>query len=146
MRRILKNLPIFFRNCFKSIKNPTFISVGRKKMHYICRMKRSVFAVLTALSISLFVYAQPERNQPVANAQPERENQLNVNAQPDWENPAILGINKLPYHVTLGNPSTQRNNPQVTFLDGIWKFHWAKDPDSRPADFFMTGYDVISWN
>ena len=24
---------------------------------------------------------------------------------PDWENPAVLGINKLPYHATLQLPS-----------------------------------------
>ena len=65
---------------------------------------------------------------------------------PDWENPAVIGVNKLPYHVTLGNPSTHRDNPEVTYLDGIWKFRWSPDPDSRPADFFQAGYDVSGWD
>ena len=65
---------------------------------------------------------------------------------PDWENPLVLGINKLPYHVTLGNPSTHSSNPQITYLDGTWKFRWSPDPDSRPAGFFENGYDVSGWD
>lgn len=65
---------------------------------------------------------------------------------PDWENPAVLGINKLPYHVTLGNPSTHSTNPEITFLDGVWKFQWSPDPDSRPVDFYKADYDVSGWN
>ena len=65
---------------------------------------------------------------------------------PDWENPAVIGINKLPYHVTLGNPSTHSTNPEVTYLDGTWKFRWSPDPDSRPADFYMSGFDVSGWD
>ena len=65
---------------------------------------------------------------------------------PDWENPQVLAINKLPYHATLGNPSTHASNPQITYLDGVWKFCWSPDPDSRPADFFAADYDVSSWS
>lgn len=65
---------------------------------------------------------------------------------PDWENPSVLGINKLPYHVTLGNPSTHSSNPQITYLDGTWKFRWSPDPDSRPAGFYENGYDVSAWD
>jgi beta-galactosidase len=65
---------------------------------------------------------------------------------PDWENPDVIGINKLPYHVTLGNPSTHKDNPEITYLDGTWKFRWSPDPDSRPADFYEVGYDVSGWD
>lgn len=65
---------------------------------------------------------------------------------PDWENPAVLGINKLPYHATLGNPSTHKDNPEITYLDGTWKFRWSPDPDNRPAGFFEPGYDVSGWD
>lgn len=64
----------------------------------------------------------------------------------DWENPQIIGINKLPYHATLGAPSTQKYNPEITWLDGTWKFNWAKDPESSPSDFWETDFDVSSWN
>ncbi len=65
---------------------------------------------------------------------------------PDWENPDVIGINKLPYHVTLGNPSTHKTNPQITYLDGTWKFRWSPDPDSRPVSFFEADYDVTGWD
>ena len=65
---------------------------------------------------------------------------------PDWENPQVLGINKLPYHVTLGNPSTHASNPEITYLDGTWKFRWSPDPDSRPLDFYGADYDVSGWS
>jgi len=64
---------------------------------------------------------------------------------PDWENPLVIGRNKLPYHATLGNPSSQQDNPEITWLDGLWKFHWSKDPESRPKDFYKLDYDVSDW-
>ncbi|MFR4436424.1 MAG: sugar-binding domain-containing protein [Akkermansia muciniphila] len=30
-------------------------------------------------------------------------------------------------------------------LNGQWKFHWAKDPQSRPVDFYKPDYDVKDW-
>ena len=71
---------------------------------------------------------------------------LSAQVVPDWENPAVVGINKLPYHVTLGNPSTHSSNPEITYLDGTWKFRWSPDPDSRPVDFYQAGYDVSGWD
>ena len=64
----------------------------------------------------------------------------------DWENPAVLGINKLPYHATLQLPSKQKECQEILSLDGRWKFHWSKDPDARPADFYREDYDVSQWN
>ncbi len=63
----------------------------------------------------------------------------------DWENPAVLGINKLPYHATLQLPSKWDDCKEIVSLDGQWKFHWSKDPDSRPADFYRNDYDVSEW-
>lgn len=63
----------------------------------------------------------------------------------DWENPQVVGINKLPYHATLTLPSERPLHPEWLSLDGNWQFHWAKDPDSRPADFFREDYDTSSW-
>ena len=71
---------------------------------------------------------------------------LNAQIVTDWENPAVVGINKLPYHVTLGNPSTHSANPEITYLDGTWKFRWSPNPDSRPVDFYQAGYDVSGWD
>lgn len=60
----------------------------------------------------------------------------------DWENPHVLGINKLPYHATLQLPSKQKECKEIISLDGQWLFHWSKDPESRPADFYREDYDV----
>ena len=62
---------------------------------------------------------------------------MTVQAQTyDWENPAVLGINKLPYHTTLQLPSKWKECQEILSLDGEWQFHWSKDPESRPADFY----------
>ena len=64
----------------------------------------------------------------------------------DWENPAVLGINKLPYHATLQLPSKEKDCKEIVSLDGRWKFHWAKDPESRPVDFYKDNFDVSGWD
>ena len=72
---------------------------------------------------------------------------LSVQAQTcDWENPAVLGINKLPYHATLQLPSKWKECKEIQSLDGQWLFHWSKDPESRPADFYRDDYDVSGWD
>ena len=64
----------------------------------------------------------------------------------DWENPTVLGINKLPYHATLQLPSKWKECKEIVSLDGQWLFHWSKDPESRPADFYREDYDVSHWD
>ena len=72
---------------------------------------------------------------------------LSVQAQTyDWENPAVLGINKLPYHATLQLPSKWKECKEIQSLDGQWLFHWSKDPESRPVDFYREDYDVSGWD
>ncbi|MDE6721406.1 MAG: DUF4981 domain-containing protein [Bacteroidaceae bacterium] len=64
----------------------------------------------------------------------------------DWEDPGIVAVNKLPYHCTLQLPSKEDECKEIVSLDGQWYFHWAKDPDARPVDFFKSSYDVSSWS
>jgi len=64
----------------------------------------------------------------------------------DWENPAVLGINKLPYHATLQLPSKQKECKEIVSLDGQWLFHWSRNPEERPADFYREDYDVSGWD
>ena len=74
---------------------------------------------------------------------------LTVTAQAqthDWENPAVLGINKLPYHATLQLPSKQMACKEIVSLDGQWSFHWSRKPEERPADFYREDYDVSNWD
>ena len=71
---------------------------------------------------------------------------LSARAQvPDWENPAVLGINKLPYHATLQLPSREKECEEIVSLDGQWLFHWSRNPEERPADFYREDYDVSHW-
>jgi beta-galactosidase len=63
----------------------------------------------------------------------------------DWENPAVLGINKLPYHATLQLPSKEKECPEILSLDGQWFFHWSRNPEERAVDFYREDYDVSQW-
>ena len=66
-------------------------------------------------------------------------------AVPDWENPDVVGINKLPYHATLQLPSREAECREIVPLDGQWHFHWSANPDERPTDFYRMDYDVSLW-
>jgi beta-galactosidase len=74
---------------------------------------------------------------------------LSITAQAqshDWENPAVLGINKLPYHATLQLPSKWKECKEIVSLDGQWLFHWSRKPEERAADFYREDYDVSGWD
>ena len=64
----------------------------------------------------------------------------------DWENPAVLGINKLPYHATLQLPSKWKECKEIVSLDGEWLFHWSPNPDERPVGFEKEDFDNSLWN
>ena len=64
----------------------------------------------------------------------------------DWENPAVLGINKLPYHSTLQLPSRQGECKEIVSLDGQWHFRWSPNPEERPKGFEAADYDVSQWD
>ncbi|MBQ0044811.1 MAG: DUF4981 domain-containing protein [Bacteroidales bacterium] len=55
-------------------------------------------------------------------------------------------MNKEPYHATLDLPTRILGRSDVMNLDGTWKFHWAKDPQSRPENFYELGYDCRDWD
>ena len=70
---------------------------------------------------------------------------LNAQTPHDWENPAVLSINKLPYHATLQLPSKEKECKEIVSLDGQWLFHWSRDPEERPTDFYKEDYDISGW-
>ncbi len=72
--------------------------------------------------------------------------QLQAQTIPDWENPSVLSIGKLPYHATLQLPSLEKECKEIISLDGQWQFHWSRNPDERPADFYREDYDVSQWD
>ena len=64
----------------------------------------------------------------------------------DWENPQVIGINKLPYHATLQLPSKENECQEIISLDGQWLFHWSRNPEERPVTFYEEDYDVSQWD
>jgi beta-galactosidase/beta-glucuronidase len=71
----------------------------------------------------------------------------------DWENPQVVGINKLPAHATLwpypdealaltGQP---QKSPYFQSLNGRWKFYYAPNPASVPENFHEAEFEVTAW-
>jgi beta-galactosidase len=78
--------------------------------------------------------------------------QSQATAPPDWENPHVYGINKEPARATFTPFPDEsaalhdtRDSQWVQSLNGSWKFHWVKQPDLRPADFYKPDFDVSAW-
>ena len=65
---------------------------------------------------------------------------------PDWENPDVNGINKEKPHAYGFLAADKANNPTVQSLNGIWKFKWSPDPQSRPLDFYTENYSTENWD
>jgi len=80
---------------------------------------------------------------------------VNLQAQQlnDWENPAVVGINKFTLHCTLIPYPDERmavennklNSPDFQSLNGYWKFNWEERPDDRPTNFYLPEYDDSHW-
>jgi beta-galactosidase len=70
----------------------------------------------------------------------------------DWENPAIVEINREPVRATY-TPYTDTARAvqmEASFrqmsLNGTWKFHWAPRPEESPAEFFEPDFDASGWD
>ncbi|MEH2797094.1 glycoside hydrolase family 2 TIM barrel-domain containing protein [Segatella copri] len=72
----------------------------------------------------------------------------------EWQSPDSVAVNKLQPHAwffSFRNIDEARkvlpeNSSYWKSLNGMWKFHWAPNPDERPKDFFRTDYDVSKWD
>lgn len=70
------------------------------------------------------------------------------------EDPAVLGVNKQPWHATLMPYGSVKEaviadryaSSLARSLNGKWKFHYVPRPEERPVDFFRPGYDVSKWD
>lgn len=69
----------------------------------------------------------------------------------EWEDETIIDINKeppsasftaYPDEATAGNKET---NPWVRPLNGNWKFFYTDQPEKRPENFYIAGYDDSRW-
>lgn len=78
---------------------------------------------------------------------------LALQAQPkEWEDQRINQINREPIHAHFVPYSSEKgalqkdaSKEQRHSLNGTWKFHYSKNPVSRPVTFYEEGYDVSDW-
>jgi beta-galactosidase len=71
----------------------------------------------------------------------------------DWENPQVVGINKVPGHAPLipyPNEITalaghREKSPYFQLLSGPWEFHLATTPTSVPEDFYQPDFEAGTW-
>jgi beta-galactosidase len=71
----------------------------------------------------------------------------------EWEQPEIVAVNREPMKTTFFNFENRKlaldgdlaASKKYRSLDGTWKFAYSATPETRPADFYKTGYDVSGW-
>ena len=72
----------------------------------------------------------------------------------EWESPENLAYNKeqpRAYFFSFQDTESARkvlpeNSSYWMTLNGTWKFHWASNPNDRPATFFEENYNASSWD
>lgn len=80
---------------------------------------------------------------------------LSAQVRDEWKNPAVNERNRLPMRTAFfayeegGKGSEIPTEPSrasnYLSLNGTWKFHWVKDADQRPLDFYRLSYDDSCW-
>lgn len=72
----------------------------------------------------------------------------------EWQSPEQLSYNKLQPRANFASFATveearkflPENSSYRMSLDGEWKFHFSKNPDERPVDFYKTSYSTQNWD
>ena len=72
----------------------------------------------------------------------------------EWNNPELLALNKekpKAWFFSFGDVESARkvlpeNSAYWKSLNGEWHFHFAKNPDERPKDFYKPEFDVAAWD
>ena len=73
---------------------------------------------------------------------------------PEWQSQYAVGLNKLAPHTyvwpyanasDIEKPGGYEQSPFYMSLNGKWKFHWVKNPDNRPKDFYQPSYYTGGW-
>ncbi len=71
----------------------------------------------------------------------------------EWQDPEVNAVNRAPMHTDYfayesadkAGYGVKEQSAYFMSLNGTWKFHWVKDADMRPTDFWKTGYDDAGW-
>lgn len=72
----------------------------------------------------------------------------------EWQSPEQLSYNKLQPRANFASFATveearkflPENSSYRMSLDGEWKFHFSKNPDERPVDFYKTSFSTQNWD
>lgn len=73
---------------------------------------------------------------------------------PEWQNPEVVQLNREQAHSTRFSYETEemalggdkKLSSNFMSLNGSWKFHWASNPASSPAEFFQTKFNDRKWD
>ncbi|MCD7938730.1 MAG: DUF4981 domain-containing protein [Bacteroides intestinalis] len=73
--------------------------------------------------------------------------------QPEWQSQYAIGKNKLAPHTYIwpyanadaAGEGSYEQSPYYMSLNGKWKFHWVKNPDHRPKDFYKPSFYTGGW-
>ena len=72
---------------------------------------------------------------------------------PVWQDQYAIGLNKLSPHAYTWpyenedqlNKLAHQDSKYYLSLNGEWKFHWVKNPDKRPKDFYKPDFYAENW-
>lgn len=81
---------------------------------------------------------------------------LSMSAQTfkEWQDPEVNAVNRASMHTNFfayesieasANGMKEKSTNYLP-LNGIWKFHWVKDSDGRPTDFWKIGFNDKGWD
>jgi len=73
---------------------------------------------------------------------------------PEWQDPEVVQLNREEAHSTrfsyeseeLALAGDKQLSSNFQSLNGTWKFNWAPNPASRPADFFQPKFKDRKWD
>lgn len=72
----------------------------------------------------------------------------------EWQNPQVNAINRYPMHANFfayeseekAEAGQKEQSDNYMSINGMWKFNWVRDADSRPTDFWKTDYNDRGWD
>ncbi len=79
---------------------------------------------------------------------------LGIAQSNEWQNPKVNEINRLPMHShyfayeneAMASAGQRESSVNYLSLNGMWKFNWVVDAESRPTDFFNVDYNDKGWD
>ncbi len=72
----------------------------------------------------------------------------------EWQNPKVNELNRLPMHANyfayeneaVAAAGLKEQSVNYLSLNGLWKFNWVANAESRPTDFFTPGFNDKGWD